>query len=100
VYRVSVATNGRTAEVPFVVSADARVAAPSSRSLSSAWATSRGGRLFQARELEQLPAALDAAIQPRSERTTWHPFRSAWWIVPFVLALSMEWWLRRRQGLA
>jgi hypothetical protein len=99
VYRVSVATNGRTVEVPFVVSADARVAAPSSPTFSSAWATSRGGRLFQARDLEQLPAALDAAIQPGSERTTWHPFRSAWWIVPFVLALSMEWWLRRRQGL-
>ena len=96
---MSVAAGGRTAEVPLIVSADARTDAPVPHSLSAAWATSRGGRLFQARDLGKLPAALDAAMQPRSERTTWHPFRSVWWIVPFVLALSVEWWLRRRHGL-
>jgi len=97
-YRVTVATSGHTAEAPLLV-ADARVAAPSSATLANAWAISRGGRLFQARDIDKLPPALDAAIRPRSERTTWHPFRSAWLIVPFVLALAMEWWLRRRQGL-
>jgi len=99
IYRLSVAASGRTAEVPFVVSADARTDAPVSSALSTAWATSRGGRLFHARDVDRLPSALDAAIQSRLERTTWRPFRSAWWIVPFVLALSGEWWLRRRQGL-
>ena len=28
-----------------------------------------------------------------------HPMRSTWWILPFALCLSAEWWLRRRQGL-
>jgi hypothetical protein len=37
-------------------------------------------------------------VVPRAE--TWHPMRSAWWIIPFALALSGEWWLRRRRGLA
>jgi hypothetical protein len=99
VYRLTVAAAGRTAEVPFVIAADARTEAPVSRALSTAWATSRGGRLFHARDIDDLPSALDTAIQSRSERTTWHPFRSPWWIVPFVLALSVEWWLRRRQGM-
>ena len=99
VYRISIAAGGHTAEVPLMVSADARTGAPVSSALSTAWATSRGGRLFHARDVDRLPSALDAAIQTRLERTTWHPFRSAWWIVPFVLALSGEWWLRRRQGM-
>jgi len=27
------------------------------------------------------------------------PMRSAWWMVLFTVALSIEWWLRRRRGL-
>lgn len=98
-YMVRVAAGGRAAELPLIVGADARTEPPVLASISSAWATVRGGKLFQARDIGKLPAALDAAMEPRSERTTWHPFRSAWWIVPFLLALSAEWWLRRRQGL-
>jgi len=99
VYRITVAAGGRTAEIPFIVSTDARSDGPVSPLVADVWAMARGGRLLRARDIEKLPAALEAAMQPRSERTTWHPFRSAWWIVPFVLALSVEWWLRRRNGL-
>ena len=28
-----------------------------------------------------------------------HPMRSTWWLLPFVVCLSSEWWLRRRRGL-
>jgi hypothetical protein len=28
-----------------------------------------------------------------------HPMRSTWWILPFALCLSADWWLRRRRGL-
>ena len=28
-----------------------------------------------------------------------HPMRSAWWILPFAMCLSAEWWLRRRRGV-
>jgi hypothetical protein len=36
-----------------------------------------------------------------SPRTTLvrHPTRSTWWILPFAVCLSAEWWMRRRQGL-
>jgi hypothetical protein len=34
-----------------------------------------------------------------SERSPFHPLRSPWWILPFALCLSGEWWLRRRDGL-
>jgi hypothetical protein len=47
-------------------------------------------------ELERFLRAAVAA--PRTPRTR-HPMRSAWWIVPFTLCLSAEWWLRRRRGL-
>ena len=32
-------------------------------------------------------------------RTTVHPMRSSWWIVPFAAALCAEWAIRRRRGL-
>jgi hypothetical protein len=35
---------------------------------------------------------------PRA-RLVRRPMRSTWWMVPFVVCLSAEWWLRRRQGL-
>jgi hypothetical protein len=36
-----------------------------------------------------------------SPRTTLvrHPMRSTWWILPFAVCLSAEWWMRRRRGL-
>jgi hypothetical protein len=46
-------------------------------------------------DLERFLRAIVSPAQPR----VWHPMRSAWWILPFVLCLSAEWWLRRRRGL-
>jgi hypothetical protein len=49
--------------------------------------------------IAELGRFLRAAVAaPRTPRTR-HPMRSAWWIVPFTLCLSAEWWLRRRRGL-
>ena len=98
-YNITVASVAGTATVPLVVSAQVHRAELVSHDLSSAWATSRGGRMLQAADVGQLPEVLSAAIRPASRLVTWHPLRSAWWIVPFVLALSGEWWLRRRRGL-
>jgi hypothetical protein len=39
----------------------------------------------------------DGAATP--QRSPIHPLRSPWWMVPFALCLSGEWWLRRRAGL-
>jgi hypothetical protein len=98
-YTVTLASEGGTARIPLIVASGVNRAEASSRALSSAWAASRGGRMFDAADIGQLAAALTAAIRPPSQLVTWHPLRSAWWIVPFVLALSGEWWLRRRRGL-
>jgi hypothetical protein len=40
----------------------------------------------------------ETVAAPRAELVH-HPMRSTWWIVPFVVCLSAEWWLRRRRGL-
>jgi hypothetical protein len=45
-------------------------------------------------------AAADLDAPPAAvTRVAVHPMRSPWWIVPFALCLSGEWWLRRRHGL-
>ncbi len=98
-YRIVVVGSGGTASAPLIVAPGVRRAAPSNPELLAAWATSRGGRMLRASDVGTLSAALTAAVHPSSRIETWHPMRSAWWIVPFVLALSGEWWLRRRRGL-
>jgi hypothetical protein len=99
VYRVTVASDGGSATVPVIVAADARRAAPASRPLLDAWTTAHGGRLFSASEMNELSAAVRDAVRPPSRLVNWHPFRSIGWLGLFVLALSGEWWLRRRRGL-
>jgi hypothetical protein len=38
-------------------------------------------------------------VAPPSATVTRRPMRSPWWMIPFVMCLSAEWWLRRRAGL-
>jgi hypothetical protein len=57
-----------------------------------------GGVSGSAANLEPLIRHLSAL--PRPARTTAvHPMRSAWWMVPFVGALAVEWTVRRKRGL-
>ena len=72
---------------------------PDERDLVSAFAGSRGGIAVSAAHLKDLSAALGRTLRPITRREEWHPMRSAWWIIPFALALAAEWW-RRRHGLA
>jgi hypothetical protein len=100
VYRLVVTGDGARGDAPIVVAADARHPTPDDRDLVAAWVTSRGGRAVASSQIAELPSALIAAIHPIARAETWHPMRSAWWIVPFALLLSAEWWMRRRRGLA
>jgi len=100
VYRVIVSADGVAATTPLVVVANASHPTPDDRDLVAAWTGSRGGRALSASRLGDLPAELRRAIRPTPRRETWYPMRSAWWIVPFALLLSADWWLRRRSGLA
>lgn len=100
VYQVVVSAHGMSASTPLVVTANASHPTPDDRDLVSAWTASRGGQAMPAAKLADLPAELKRAIHATPRRETWYPMRSAWWIVPFAILLSAEWWLRRRNGLA
>jgi len=99
VYQLSVSADGMTTTAPFVVIADASHPTPDDRDLVTIWTQARGGRALPANRLADLPAEIQRAIRPRPRRETWYPMRSAWWIVPFAILLSAEWWLRRASGL-
>ena len=99
-YRLTVAANGARSDVPIVVAADGAHARPDARDLLRALVESRDGEAIDAADVASLGSRLVATIRPTDRRTPWHPMRSAWWSLPFALALSAEWWLRRRRGLA
>jgi hypothetical protein len=62
-------------------------------------AASRGGIDVSPDRLDDLEAYLRREVSAPPVRTTTHPMRSGWWIVPFAAGLTGEWWLRRRKGL-
>lgn len=89
-----------SAVVGILVAPDVRRDADDDGSLLDVWAAARGGQVFAAGELAALSNAVVSAVSPPQLATRWFPMRSAWWIVPFALLLSAEWWLRRKRGLA
>jgi hypothetical protein len=97
-YRLTIAANGAHADVPIIVATGATRPSPATPDLVRAWVASRGGVAVPATEISSLAPRLSGAIHAADRRTMWHPMRSAWWILPFALALSAEWWLRRRRG--
>lgn len=80
----------------FLVAADA--AEVSDRALVEAWAAAHHGIAVRNGDSSGLADAISRAVQPPAHAATWYPWRSPWWLVPFALALSGEWWLRRRAG--
>ena len=100
VYRLVVTADGNRGETPVVVATNAMHSTPDALDLLAVWASARGGRALPESQLDKLSALLRQAIHAQPRLETWNPMRSAWWIIPFALALSGEWWLRRRRGLA
>jgi len=96
---VVVIADGIRREVPLVVdSVRGRVRTPR-EPLQSAWVTSLGGKQFGPSQIPLLAADLQRTVGRVARRELWYPMRSVWWLFPFVLALSAEWYLRRRRGL-
>jgi hypothetical protein len=62
-------------------------------------ANASGGIVAQAGDEAAVARALDAEPIKSSRVASVHPMRRPWWILPFAGCLSIEWWLRRRQGL-
>jgi hypothetical protein len=99
VHRVEVMAAGRQAEVPIAVGRDLHRIETGGEATLRDWSIASGGAVVSPSQLASLPALLRGAIHVEPRIVTWHPMRSAWWILPFVAALSAEWWLRRRRGL-
>lgn len=100
VYRLVVSADGNRGDAALVVGPDVVHPAPDAPDLLGAWVSARGGRVLAESRLDELSGALGRAIQPEPRLEIWNPMRSGWWVIPFALALSGEWWLRRRRGLA
>lgn len=99
VYRVVGTVDGASASAPLVVAGQVMQPNPSEPGLFEAFAGAHGGTVLPASRLSELPAVMQKALVPASRRVVWHPMRSLWWLLPFALLLSSEWWLRRRRGL-
>ncbi len=99
-YRIEAAGDGVSEDAPLVVERTAFRASPNHDDLLRAWVAARGGAVLSASELATLPEALMRTIQPAGRLEIWHPMRSVWWLLPFALALSAEWFMRRRRSLA
>lgn len=98
--RLVISADGHRSETPILVTPSPQRAAPDRRAVLAAWVAAQGGQLARASELEAFPRTLAESLQARERSVRWHPMRSLWWLLPFALALSAEWWLRRRGGLA
>lgn len=97
-YDVTASVNGETVRTTVVVSEDDGGGADD-RDVVRAWTTSRGGDAVDAARLDVLADMLRGTIAAERRRESWHPMRSAWWIVPFVALLGAEWLWRRKRGL-
>jgi hypothetical protein len=98
-HRVVVTTAGGETAADLVVSPDAATIAADPERLET-WTSAHGGRVVPLSTIadprDGLAATLDAVVTPGTRPVLWRPMRSAWWIVPFALALGADWWLRRR----
>jgi hypothetical protein len=98
-YHVVVNSAAGTREVPVVVAQVVKRPTPDQRDILRAVVTSHGGRTISESSLAELSGLLERAARPERRNEARHPMRAFWWMFPFALALSAEWWLRRRAGL-
>jgi hypothetical protein len=96
---IEVRSEGKIATSSVVVRADARPFTSASTVPLSLLAQSHRGIDVTPQQIPDLERFLrDTVSSPRLPLVR-HPMRSVWWIVPFALCVSGEWWLRRRRGL-
>jgi hypothetical protein len=88
-HEVDFTHEGVRARTSFAVAPGTRPPIADDRQALEQWARSRGGAIFSERQSAELLAALDRAL-PQTERITWHPMRSAWWLPPFAGVLGVE----------
>jgi hypothetical protein len=62
-------------------------------------ARASGGVAVDAGDETAIVSTIAAGRQAMSRNVSAYPMRATWWLLPFVACLSLEWWLRRRDGL-
>jgi hypothetical protein len=97
-HRVVITYRGTEVTLPLSVIAGAEATHRATDDLWQSWMAGNGGTVLSSTALGQLPTELRRImrVSPRPDR--WHPMRSPWWILPFAALVSLEWWLRRRDG--
>jgi hypothetical protein len=99
VYTIRATGDGIHAEKSIHVSTAAAAMAPDDSDLLASVASSRSGRVFSDSEIAELRLHLGNAVNRQVVRDMIYPMRSPWWLLPFAVALSLEWFLRRKAGL-
>jgi hypothetical protein len=88
-----------TASRTLLVQHDVRRVHPAAAPALNLLASSHRGIDVAPDGLADLQRFLRVAIASPRVPLVRHPMRSTWWMLPFVLCLSGEWWIRRRRGL-
>jgi hypothetical protein len=94
---LEIAMNDARAVSGVAVSSQPSRPAPQTLATLERAARASGGLVTDEDNLDAIRALNNT--ETRHERPPVHPMRSPWWIVPFAGLLSVEWWLRRREGL-
>ena len=89
----------QTASRTLLVRPDVARIAPTAAPSLAMLASSHRGIDVGPERISDLERFLRGAIRESRTRQERHPMRSTWWILPFALCLSAEWWMRRRRGL-
>jgi hypothetical protein len=87
-----------SASYRFLVSADAH-RLPSNGPPLAMLASSHRGVDVSPDRIPDLEHFIRGAVTVPRMRHVRHRMRSAWWMLPFAVCLSAEWWIRRRRGL-
>lgn len=84
--------------VPFAVADTVAADASGSTDVLALWTAAHSGTVINGDDTRAIIDDLARRITAPVRTAPWHPMRSPWWIVPFALLLSLEWWWRRRAG--
>lgn len=99
-YDVRVSMGGAGADATLIVLAEDSIGTDTGDDddeEAAAVAGATGGVVAMASNLDPLVNHLRSLRRSEIEATV-HPMRSAWWVLPFALALCAEWTMRRRRG--
>jgi hypothetical protein len=96
-YDARATVGGRMADTPIIIEDGIRHAPAYDDDALRMMAATTGGVVVDATDTGALERHV-RGLGRRDRSRTRHPMRSAWWILPFTVALCSEWALRRRRG--